>query len=79
MSARNPKIKNGDIYLAAESLAEEKFSLSVDDLFLLNLAPLSESTESADTQSVNTILDELSATPSGVVEIPIATESGSTL
>jgi len=77
--ARNPKIKNGDIYLAAESLAEEKFSLSVDDLFLLNLAPLSESTESSNIESINTILDELSATPSGVVEIPIATESGSTL
>ena len=73
-NARNPKIKNGDIYLAAGSLAEEKFPLSVDDLFLLNLAPLSESTESA-----NTILDELSATPSGVQEIPIATESGSAL
>ena len=77
--ARNPKIKNGDIYLAAESLAEEKFSLSVDDLFLLNLAPLSESTESSNIESINTILDELSSTPSGIVEVTIATESGSGL
>jgi len=77
-NARNPKIKNGDIYLAAGSLVEEKFSLSVDDLFLLNLAPLSESTESSNIES-NRVFDELNATPSGVPEIPIATESGSTL
>ena len=75
-NARNPKIKNGDIYLAAGSLVEEKFSLTVDDLFLLNLTPISDSTESSNIESVNTVLEELNATPSGVVEVPIATESG---
>lgn len=76
-NARNPKIKNGDIYLAAGSLVEEKFSLTVDDLFLLNFTPISDSTESANIELPDTVLEELSATPSGVVEIPIATESGS--
>jgi len=66
-NARKPVIKNGDIYLGA---GEEKFPLKVSDLFLLDLPSISESTPSA-----NPVLDELSATPSGVLEVPVATES----
>ncbi len=75
--ARNPQIRNGEIYLAAESLIEEKFPLSVADLFLLNLTPLA-ATQSAEpaSPSVN-ILNELSATPSAAVEIPLASQSAS--
>ncbi len=59
---RKPKIsKNGEIYFGTN---QEKFPLKVDDLFLLDLVSVSESTFSADP-----ILEELSATPSGVVEI----------
>ena len=79
-NARNPKIRNGDIYLGVGSLEEEKFPLSVSDLFLLNLTPLTatDSTSLTASSSGNPILDELSATASGVVEVPIATESGIT-
>ena len=70
-NSRNPKIRNGDIYLGVDSMNEEKFPLSVSDLFLLNLTPLTA------TSSGNPILDELSATVSGVVEVPLSSESGS--
>ncbi len=74
--AKNPRIKNGEIFLAAGSLAEEKFPLSVTDLFLLNLTPLA-ATESANinTTSIEQIVSELSATVSAVVEIPLASQS----
>lgn len=77
--AKNPQIRNGDIYLGAGGVNEEKFPLNVNDIFLLDLVSSSESTGSADIKSIDTIIDELSATPSGVPEIPIATESGSGL
>lgn len=67
--SRKPTIRNGDIYLGTKE-GEEKFSLKVSDLFLLDFTSINQSTESA-----NPILEELSATPSGVVEIPVATES----
>ena len=69
--ARTPKIRNGEIYLAAGSLIEKKFPLSVADLFLLNLKPLSQATSSGDI-----ILNELTATQSAVTEIPLASGSG---
>lgn len=74
--ARTPKIKNGEIYLAADSLAEAKFPLSVSDLFLLNLTPLT-ATKSAEASSSASILNELSASPSAVMEIPLAPQSTS--
>lgn len=73
-NAGNPKIKNGDIYLGMGSENEEKFPLSVSDLFLLNLTPLT-ATDSASltaSSSGNPILDELSATASGVAEASIS-------
>ncbi len=77
-NAKNPKIRNGDIYLGAGSESEEKFPLSVSDLFLLNLTSLT-ATDSASltaSSSANPILEELSATASGVVEIiPQSTSS----
>lgn len=66
-NARKPKIIDGNIYLAIDENNKEMFPLKITDLFILNLAPLGESTPSADP-----ILEELSATPSGVVEIPIS-------
>lgn len=72
--ARKPGIRNGEIYLGMGEINEEKFPLKVEDLFLLDLMSISESTSSA-----SPILEELSATPSGIPEIPIATESGSAL
>lgn len=62
-SARKPEIKNEDIYLGDGT---EKFPLKVSDLFLLDFPSINESTSSG-----NPILEELSATPSGVVEINI--------
>lgn len=86
--ARDPQIRNGVIYLAAGRSDEEKFPLSVTDLFLLNLtpltatgsAPMASSGLSSPTasSSANLILDELSATASGVVEVPVGSESGIT-
>jgi hypothetical protein len=67
--SRKPTIRNGDIYLGTKE-SEEKFSLKVSDLFLLDFTSINQSTESA-----NPILEELSATPSGVMEIPISTDS----
>ena len=67
--SRKPTIRDGDIYLGTKE-SEEKFSLKVSDLFLLDFTSINESTESA-----NPILEELNATPSGVVEIPISTDS----
>jgi len=72
--ARKPGIRNGEIYLGMGEVNEEKFPLKVEDLFLLDLTSISESTSSA-----NPILEELSATPSGIPEIPIATEPESAL
>lgn len=66
-SARKPRIKNEDVYLGDGT---EKFPLKVTDLFLLDLPSVSESTPSG-----NPILEELNSTASGVVEIPLATES----
>jgi hypothetical protein len=73
-NARKPEIVDGDIYLRMGD-TEEKFPLKVSELFLLNLTSLSEG--SNDLELVNPVLDELSSTPSGVMEIPIATQSAS--
>lgn len=68
-TARKPKIdKDGNILLGDGA---EKFSLKASDLFLLDLSSVEESTPSADP-----ILEELSATPSGVMEMSVSTESG---
>lgn len=72
--ARTPKIKNGDIYLGYGSPMEKKFPLSVADLFLLNLNSLT-ATNSAEIASTSAILNELTASPSAVVEIPLASQS----
>lgn len=61
-TSRKPKIdKDGNILLGENS---EKFSLKASDLFLLDLPSIEESTPSADP-----ILEELTASPSGVPEI----------
>lgn len=82
--ARDPQIRNGVIYLAAGRSDEEKFPLSVTDLFLLNLTPLTATgsapstssglssltaSSSAEPATTSAILNELTASPSGVVEI----------
>lgn len=72
--SRTPKIKNGDIYLAAGSPIEKKFPLSVSDMFLLNLAPLTSSNSGVSTLS-GTILNELSASPSAAPEISLIPQS----
>lgn len=59
---RKPKIEGDGEIILGES--EQKFPLKVSDLFLLNLPSVEESTPSADP-----ILEELSATPSGVIEL----------
>lgn len=68
------QIRNGEIYLGVGSANEEKFALKVDDLFILNLPTLNEATSSGDL-----IVDELSASPSGVIEVPVATESATNI
>ncbi len=75
--ARNPKIRNGEIYLAFGSLVEEKFPLSVADLFLLNLTPLTASASASVEASTSAIVQELSATASAVAEVPLASPSPS--
>ena len=74
--ARTPKIKDGDIYLAFGSLIERKFPLSVTDLFLLNLMPLTATGSATPASASADTLNELNASPSAVVEIPLASESG---
>ncbi len=76
-NARNPKIRNGEIFLAAGSLIEEKFPLSVADLFLLNLTPLTATASANLEATTSAIMDELNATASPVVEIPLASPSPS--
>lgn len=61
--AREPKLKNGKIILTRG----DKFQLTVEDLFTLNLAPLV--IEQPQTVSEQDILNELEA-------MPVATESG---
>lgn len=68
--ARNPKIKDGKIYLAAGTSVEEEFPLTVDDLFLLNLVPLtatssaSPETSAPETVTTEEIIEEFNASPS---------------
>lgn len=73
--ARSPQIRNGDIYLGVGSGVEEKFPLTVDDLFLLNLVPLSATSSASpsavpspeptpETVTEEQITEELNASPS---------------
>ena len=83
--ARNPKIKDGKIYLAAGTSVEEEFPLTVDDLFLLNLVPLTATSSASpeisapETVTTEEIIEELNASPSAYpasTGIPESNSSG---
>ena len=75
LTSKRPKLSNGQIFLAD---GKEKFPLTVDDLFLLDLGPLSTgptpspSPELAlsepETVTEEEIVEELQATPSAILE-----------
>jgi hypothetical protein len=75
-NTRIPEIRDGYIYFGTAA-TEEKFPLSVSDLFLLNLVPLTATSSGEPSTPSADVIEELSATPSGVQEISIATGSGS--
>ncbi len=72
VQAKHPQVKNGKILLSG---GKQEFPLMVDDLFVLDLAPLA-ATESAQLVSEADILNELESTASGIMEVPVGTESG---
>ena len=79
-NAKEPKLKNGKIYLLADSGGKEEFALTAEDFFVLDLLPLAAS-DLPPTVSEVDILQELSdgavageATESG--DLQSATESG---
>ena len=73
--ARNPKIKDGKIYLAAGSDVEEEFPLTVDDLFLLNLVPLSATSSASPSASPTGELAPQTVTEEEIAQELQATES----
>jgi beta propeller repeat protein len=73
-ASKQPKVRNGKIFLGADG-SEEEFTLTVDDIFLLDLAPLtatgSEDVEITDQPPVTTIeevISELQATSSAFTQ-----------
>ena len=72
ISSKRPKVRNGRIILAGTGV-EEVFPLTVDDLFLLDLGPLSTSPTPSPSPTPETVIEEeiaeeLEATPSAAIE-----------
>ena len=64
-----PKLIDGQIYLAKEKGGVERFPLTADDLFILDLASLAPTNQnSPETVTLEDILQELEATPSASLE-----------